>query len=428
MKFQELDIDPYIMKGIEDAGFIECTPIQEATLPTALSGRDVAGQSQTGTGKTAAFLLAVFSRLLVSGRERKADGNPRALILAPTRELANQIEKDVLKLGGYTGLRTVAVYGGIDYEKQRDRLKAGVDILVGTPGRFIDYLKQKVISLRNVEILVIDEADRMFDMGFIRDIRFILRRLPPYHKRQSMLFSATLSRRVKELAYEHMNNPEYFYIAPEQLTAERIKQCAYNVSKKEKVSLLLGLMEIEKWDKTVIFTNTKRAGERLAERLTWNGRKCGVITGDIPQKKRMRILDDFKNGDLPFLVATDVASRGLHIDGVTHVVNFDLPQDPEDYVHRIGRTARAGSEGKAISFVCEDYAYHLEDIEKYIKMKIPILWAEDHFFVSEREGEPECRLMKSDVGPVRTGGRKEDHNGKHRRKRRRPRVKREVHR
>lgn len=416
MKFEELDINPYVMKGIEEAGFTECTAIQEMTLPISLKGKDVAGQAQTGTGKTAAFLVALFTKLLSSEKSNGARSDPRALILAPTRELVAQIEKDAVLLGGYTGLKVVAVYGGVDYQKQRDALKEGVDVLIGTPGRFIDYLKQRVFNLKDVEVLVLDEADRMFDLGFIKDIRFILRRLPPYYKRQSMLFSATLSTRVKELAYEHMNCPEYFHITPEQITAEKVQQCLYNVSKREKVSLLLGLFKKEMWKKTVIFVNTKREGEHLEVKLKWNGYDCGILTGDVPQKKRMRILDDFKKGTLPILVATDVASRGLHIDGVTHVLNYDLPQDPEDYVHRIGRTARAGAEGKAVSFACEDYAYYLQGIEEYAGIKLPVEWAEDELFVEEKAGAPRPKFKRHDPRAKRPHDRREGHARKHQRR------------
>jgi len=416
MQFNELNINSFVIKAIEDAGFTECTPIQEMTLPVSLSGKDVAGQAQTGTGKTAAFLISVLNNLLAKTPQQRERSNPRALVLAPTRELANQIEKEANLLGGYTGLKVVAVYGGIDYENQRKALREGVDILIGTPGRFIDYLKQKVFSLRDIEMLVIDEADRMFDMGFIKDIRFIMRRLPPYNKRQSMIFSATLSQRVKELAYEHMNNPQYFYIAPDQVTAEKVEQRLYNVSKKEKLSLLLGLLKKEGCQKTVIFVNTKREAENLERKLKWNGYTCGVITGDIPQQKRIRILDDFKRSKIPILVATDVASRGLHIDGVSHVFNYDLPADSEDYVHRIGRTARAGEDGMAISFACEDYAFYLEDIEKFIGNKIFLDWADDDLFEPERAGMPKPEFKVHDPRAKKSHDRRTGHARKHQRK------------
>lgn len=370
MKFTELDLPSELMQGIEQVGFTDLTPVQEESIPLALRGRDVAAQAQTGTGKTAAFLIALFTRLQKNASASK--GGPRALILAPTRELVVQICADADSLGAHCPFKVQPIFGGVDYEKQRTALRNGVDIIVATPGRLIDYAKQNIFSLSHVESLVIDEADRMFDMGFIRDLRFILRKLPPFEKRQTMLFSATLSQRVMELAYEFMNIADKVRIEPEQVTAERIEQIVYHVSRREKFPLLLGLLkkETEKV-RVLVFVNTKREGEHLSGRLQQNDFRVAVLSGDIPQKKRMRILDDFKESKLNFLVATDVASRGLHIDGVTHVVNYDLPQDAEDYVHRIGRTARAGAGGKSISFADEDLAYFLPDIEEYIGQKIP---------------------------------------------------------
>ncbi|MFZ3209699.1 MAG: DEAD/DEAH box helicase, partial [Geobacteraceae bacterium] len=340
MKFTDLNIPEQIQKGVTDAGFVECTPIQEQTLPLALKGDDVAGQAQTGTGKTAAFLIALFKKLLENPAPA-SEKDPRALILAPTRELVVQIEKDAQLLGGHTGLNIQAIYGGVDYMLQRNALKEGVDVVIGTPGRLIDYLKQKVYSLKSIEVLVIDEADRMFDMGFIADLRFILRRLPPFDKRQNLMFSATLNARVMELAYEFMNAPVKVSVTPEQMTAERVEQLLYHVSRKEKFPLLLGLLRKEGMERTMIFVNTKREAEFLFDRLNVNDFPCRVISGDVEQRKRIKILEDFKIGKLPIMIATDVASRGLHIEGVSHVINYDLPQDCEDYVHRIGRTARA---------------------------------------------------------------------------------------
>lgn len=382
MKFTELDLPTVVTAGIADAGFTDCTPIQEMTLPLALSGRDVAGQAQTGTGKTAAFLIALFTRLL-ENESAPPGGSPRALILAPTRELVVQIEKDAKVLGRHCGFMIQAIYGGVDYMKQRNALKEGADIIIGTPGRLIDYLKQNVYNLKKVESLVIDEADRMFDMGFISDLRFILRRLPPYDKRQNMMFSATLNRRVMELAYEFMNLPEKVSVTPEQMTAERVTQVLYHVASREKFPLLLGLLRKEGMERTMVFVNTKREAEFLNDRLNANDYPCKVISGDVEQKKRMRILQDFKDGRLPILIATDVASRGLHIEGVSHVLNYDLPQDAEDYVHRIGRTARAGAEGKAISLVDENGAFHLEAIEDYARQKIPVEWPDEEMYVHD---------------------------------------------
>jgi len=422
MEFSTLDLPEAVMQGIRDAGFVTATPIQEAALPLALRGKDVAGQSQTGTGKTAAFLISAFTRLIRESEPRSGHGSePRVLIIAPTRELVVQIESDARLLGQHTPFRIQAVYGGIDYNKQRESLAAGCDVLVGTPGRLIDYLKQHIWSTRRVEVLVIDEADRMFDMGFIADLRFILRRLPPPERRQSFLFSATLSFRVLELTWEFMNNPAQITIMPQQKTAERVEQTLYHVGREEKFPLLLGLMRRE-GDRFLIFSNTREEARRLEDRLIRNGWDARALTGDVDQKRRLKIMNDFKEGVLPVLVATDVASRGLHIEAVSHVINWDLPQDPEDYVHRIGRTARAGAAGRAVGLVDEASALNLEGIEKFIGQKIPVEWAEDDLFVAEirpsadeRRRYAEERRARlnarrgSDRGGPRGGGSGRDH-------------------
>ena len=370
--FTSFGLKPEVMQGIRQAGFVSCTPIQAQTLPLALAGRDVAGQAQTGTGKTAAFLVALYQALLTRpAAPSRSPTSIRALIVAPTRELAVQIQHDALTLGAHTRLRHTVVFGGIDYEKQRQQLREGCDVLIGTPGRLIDYFKQHVFDLKSVQVLVLDEADRMFDLGFIADIRYILRRLPAPERRQSMLFSATLSHRVLELAYEHMNNPELVRIEPDKLTVDEVRQIMYYPSMEEKVPLLIGLLHQAEAVRTMVFVNTKRAAERLESVLRANGFHAQALSGDVPQNKRLRFLRDFHEGKLAVLIATDVASRGLHIPDVSHVVNFDLPQDPPDYVHRIGRTARAGAEGDAISFACEEYAVSLPDIESYLGHKIP---------------------------------------------------------
>src|SRR5579871_1356897 len=370
--FNSLGLRPELVQGILEAGFVTCTPIQAQTLPLALAGRDVAGQAQTGTGKTAAFLVALYQALLT--RPVSASRAPtaiRALVIAPTRELAVQIQRDALILGAHTGLRHALVFGGVDYEKQRAQLREGCDVLIGTPGRLIDYYKQHVFDLKSAQVLVLDEADRMFDLGFIADIRYILRRLPAPERRQSMLFSATLSHRVLELAYEHMNNPELVRIEPDKMTVDRVRQLMYYPSMEEKVPLLIGLLRQSEAVRTMVFVNTKRTAERLEATLHANGFAAQALSGDVPQNKRLRFLRDFHDGKLAVLIATDVASRGLHIPDVSHVFNFDLPQDPADYVHRIGRTARAGAEGDAISFACEEFAVSLPEIEDYLGHKIP---------------------------------------------------------
>ncbi|MDH3314718.1 MAG: DEAD/DEAH box helicase [Gammaproteobacteria bacterium] len=371
VRFETLDLEPSLMKGLGDAGFEFCTPIQAGALPKALAGTDVEGQAQTGTGKTCAFLLATMNLLLrkpaLSGGK---EGDPRAIILAPTRELAVQIHADAEILGRHTGLRICVVFGGTGYDSQRQQLLKGVDILIGTPGRMIDYFKQNIFSLKRVQVTVLDEADRMFDLGFIRDIRYVLRRMPPPEQRLNMLFSATLSHRVSELAYEHMNAPIIVDANPDRVTVKKVDQQVYHVSKDDKISLLHGLLSRMDVSRTLVFANTKRTCERVADYLEGNGYKCGLLTGDVPQKQRLSLLNQFKRGELPILVATDVAARGLHIPDVSHVINFDLPQDGEDYVHRVGRTARAGASGNAISLACEEFVYSLDEIEDFIGQKI----------------------------------------------------------
>ena len=370
IRFDSLPLHAALISNLNRLGFTRCTPIQAATLPRALAGEDLAGQAQTGTGKTAAFLLATLNQLLTRSPE-EGGPRPRALVLAPTRELAIQIYKDALDLAANTGLRVTVVYGGTGYESQRTALTEGVDVLIGTPGRLIDYFKQGVYTLKGIEVLVLDEADRMFDLGFIADLRYLLRRMPPPTARSNYLFSATLSHRVLELAYEHMNNPQRVEIAPERVTAEGVRQALLHVANDEKLPTLVALLRQHPPTRTMVFVNTKRAAEEVERGLNANGLLSHTLSGDVPQNKRERLLQDFKDGKLPVLVATDVAARGLHIPDVTHVINFDLPQDPEDYVHRIGRTARAGTFGDAISMCCETYVYSLPEIEKLIGKRIP---------------------------------------------------------
>ncbi len=371
-KFSDFSLHETLLKGLTEAGFEFCTPIQAETLPHALAGKDVAGQAQTGTGKTMAFLLAAYQHLLSKEPDAKREKNqPRVLILAPTRELAIQIKKDASIIGAYTGLQLGLVYGGTGYDAQRKMLERGVDILVGTPGRLIDYFKQGLYKLDRLEVLILDEADRMFDMGFIKDIRYLLNRMTAPADRLSLLFSATLSHRVEELAYEHMDEPIEVKIESDTVTADKITQIVYHPGNEEKLPLLVGLLKQHEPTRTLIFVNMKWVAEKIYNSLRANGFKCGIISGDVPQPKRERLLQDFKDDKIGILVATDVAARGLHIPAVSHVINYDLPQDAEDYVHRIGRTARAGASGDAISFACEDTAYYLMDIEEYIGKPIP---------------------------------------------------------
>ncbi len=406
LRFDELDLHETMRAGIRDAGFDHCTPIQASTLPLALKNHDVAGQAQTGTGKTAAFLIALYQRLLASPETGDGQKQPRAFILAPTRELAVQISNDADLLGKHTGLVTGLAYGGTDYEKQRAHIQNGIDILIGTPGRIIDYYKQGVFKLDQVQVAVLDEADRMFDLGFIKDIRYLLRRLPPPDQRLNMLFSATLSQRVMELAYEHMNEPDLIRIEPDKITADRVRQAIFFPSNKEKIPLLVGLIQEMGAGRIMVFVNTKREAERVQAWLTANGIDARAISGDVPQKQRLKMLLQFQSGELPVLIGTDVASRGLHIPDVQYVINYDLPNDREDYVHRIGRTARAGAAGDAISFGCETYVMSLPDIEGFIGHKIPVAEFDPALLPDLKK--PAARPRKKSQGgrpPRRAGGR-----------------------
>jgi ATP-dependent RNA helicase RhlB len=382
--FDELNLPEPVLKGLTEAGFAQCTPIQAQTLPLSLSGKDVAGQAQTGTGKTAAYLVTVFTRLLTE--EAKVPGEPGALIVSPTRELALQIYEEACLIGKYTGLAIAQVVGGVDYQKQADILRSGVDIVICTPGRIIDFFKQGIFKTTGVKIIVIDEADRLLDLGFSKDMRFILQKLPRYDKRQSLLFSATLSFRVMELTYEYMNLPEFISVTPEDVAVEGIEQSLIHVGSDQKLSLLLGILERETWERILIFVNTKSGVEWLAAKLKGNGWPAEGITGDLPQEKRFKLMERFKEGKIKMLIATDVASRGIHVEDISHVINFDLPQDPENYVHRIGRTARAGKTGKSIAFACEAYVFHLEPLEALLNAKIPVVWPEDDWFKEDKAG------------------------------------------
>lgn len=371
-RFSDLLLHPIVRDALAKKGFDFCTPIQALSLPITLNGRDVAGQAQTGTGKTMAFLTATFHHLLTHQDPNLEYPHPRALILAPTRELAVQISNDAEFLAKASRLKTALAYGGDGYDKQLQAIERGVDILIGTTGRVIDYVKQGVICLDEIQVVVLDEADRMFDLGFIRDIRYLLRKCPAPQARLTMLFSATLSYKVRELAFEDMNDPEYIEIEPEQKTGHRIKEELFYPSNQDKMALLLTLMEDEWPERCIVFANTKHRCEEIWGYLAADGHRVGLLTGDVAQKKRLSLLKQFTNGDLDILVATDVAARGLHISDVTHVFNYDLPDDREDYVHRIGRTGRAGESGVSISFACEEYAMNLPAIEEYIGHSIPV--------------------------------------------------------
>lgn len=396
-RFSNLELSDSIIKSLKQAGYTECTPIQDRTLPISLRGKDIAGQAQTGTGKTAAFLLATFQHLINDESEKIK--NPRALILAPTRELAIQIHKDALLLGKQLNLKYALIYGGTDYKKQLDSLKGNVDIIIGTPGRIIDFYRQKAFTLDNIQVSVMDEADRMFDLGFIKDIRFLLRRMPDPEKRLNLLFSATLSYKVTELAYEHMNNPVLVKIESEDVTSKAITQSAFCPSNEQKIPLLIGLLNKYQPERSIVFVNTKRSAEQLDRTLRGNDFKVAVLSGDVAQDKRQRLLNDFQENRVNLMIATDVAARGLHIPAVSHVINYDLPQDAEDYVHRIGRTARFGATGVAFSFICEEYAYSMPDIEDYIGEKVVVNAVTDD-------------LLATDIKPAEKRPPKSNYQGK----------------
>ncbi len=408
-RFDALELPEQLLSALNDAGFVHCTPIQEQTLPISLGGRDVAGQAQTGTGKTAAFLVTVITRLLML-----SDRNPRlpsALIIAPTRELSHQIYEEARTLCRHADLKIAEVVGGIDYKRQAQILRRGVDIVICTPGRIIDYYKQGIFKTDAIKILVIDEADRLFDLGFTKDMRYLLRKLPLYEKRQSMLFSATLSYRVMELTYEYMNLPEFISVTPQTITVEGIEQQLFHVGSDKKLELLLGLLKREDWSRMLIFVNTKVGVDWLTRKLKGNGWPAERITGDLPQRKRFRLMEQFKNGKIKILVATDVASRGIHVEDISHVINYDLPQDSENYVHRIGRTARAGKTGKAFALACEDYVYHLEPLEEMLGYKIPVVWPGNDWFVIDKS-KPIAPERRSRIR--RSGRKRSQHRAKKR--------------
>lgn len=385
MKFDSLGLHEDLLRGINDAGFKRCTPVQEQSLPESLEGKDIISQSQTGSGKTAVFLITAYTRLLKC--TIKSSGKPKVLIMVPTRELAHQVDQDAKKLGKYLPFRSVTIYGGVGYDKQVSALKEGVDIVVATPGRMIDLYKSKNLSFDSIEIFVIDEADRMFDMGFAPDVRYIANRLPKDRARQTMLFSATIDSNVRRLAAQYMK-PDLITIEvePEQITVDSIDQKICYVSNEEKLPVLMALLNRPDVLRVIVFTNMKRTAEMLEWKLKENSFPAKVLTGDVSQAKRQRIMDSMKSGKVRILIATDVAARGIHIDGVSHVINYDLPEDAASYVHRVGRTARAGKSGKAYSLVCEDHALNLPEIEKYIEHKIESEWIEDAEIIEDKAG------------------------------------------
>nr|WP_150137973.1 ATP-dependent RNA helicase RhlB [Candidatus Enterovibrio escacola] len=404
-KFADFGLHTDVIKGLDKKGFKYCTPIQALALPVLLTGQDVTGQAQTGTGKTLAFLTATFHHILTTETSANRKKNcPRAIIIAPTRELAIQIYNDAAPLSDATSIKAALAYGGEAYEQQQKLLEEGVDILIGTCGRIIDFYKHKVFDLSAIQAVVLDEADRMFDLGFIKDIRFLLRRMPKPSARLNMLFSATLSYRVQELAFEHMINPVRVEVEPNQKTGHLIKEELFYPSNMDKMSLLQTLIEEEWPERAIVFANTKHRCEDIWGHLAADNIRAGLLTGDVPQKKRVKILEEFTKGNVDVLVATDIAARGLHIPKVTHVFNYDLPEDSEDYVHRIGRTGRAGSSGSSISLACEDYAVNLPSIEEYIQHSIPVSEYDKKALLTELPAPLKINRSRKVHGPRNTTG------------------------
>ncbi len=378
-RFHDLNLPDEIMHGICDLGFEYCTPIQAETLPKALAGTDITGKAQTGTGKSAAFLITILKHLKHNPQSgKRSPGTPRALIMVPTRELALQVKKDANLLGKYSHCNVVAVFGGMDYQKQKQALaEKAVDIIVATPGRLLDYKRQGDVHLNKIEILVIDEADEMLNMGFIPDIRQIVNSTPPKAKRQTMFFGATLTSQVTRLASQWTLNPVTVEIDPEQVAVDTVDQVLYLVRKKERFTILYNLITQQNLKRVIVFCNRRDQTRRLTDRLMAQGISCALLSGAVAQKKRIRTLEDFRSGKIRVMVSTDVAGRGIHIEGISHVINYNLPQDPEDYVHRIGRTGRAGASGKSIGFATEDDAFQIPAIEKYLTEELPCVYPED---------------------------------------------------
>ncbi len=399
MNYSELNLDENLQKGLGEAGYVVCTPVQEQVISNSLDGSDLYVQSQTGTGKTAAYLVSIMQELLAFKGGEENSTAKTALVLVPTRELAVQVEEEAGKLGKFTGLKCASFFGGVSYEKQLASLKNGVDIIIGTPGRIIDLAESKQMDLSAVAFLSIDEADRMFDMGFYPDLRKLINFLPEPEKRQTMLFSATLNTYVKNLAYEYTKNAKEITIEAENITVDEIDQELIHVSSDDKIRLLVGIIQRENPESLIIFCNTKKMCEVLSKRLEINGIKSEFIIGDLPQSKRLKIMDSFKARKISCLVATDVAARGIDVNDLAMVVNFDLPNEAENYVHRIGRTARAGKSGKAYTFCSEQDVYSLAPIERYIEKSIPSRVA-----VEEDFGEDLSRDKWIRVGNWRDGG------------------------
>ena len=415
VRFNDLHLSNSILHAIADLKYKYCTPIQAGILTHTLNGKDAIGRAQTGTGKTAAFLLTIISSLIKPNPNlRKSKGSPRVLIMAPTRELVLQIEKDAQDLAKYQNLKIVSVYGGMDYKKQIYQVKGKIlDIVIATPGRLLDFMKQKLIRLDKVEILILDEADRMLDMGFMPDIRKIERSTPRKENRQTLFFSATFPDNIKRIAQQWTNEAVIVEIESEQLEADNITQINYIVSSDEKFKLLFNLMEQRNFTKVLLFCNRKDIAKGIQEKLKERSVSSALISGDIDQKKRLRRLEDFKKGSIKVLVATDVAGRGIHIENVSHVVNYNLPEDAEDYVHRIGRTGRAGSSGTSISFACEDDSFQIPKIEEYLKHKLELFYPEENLLKELEPVSPRPKVQKKSYPTKkREGNRKNTYSSK----------------
>ena len=422
-RFHDFDLPQPVMHAIFDLGFQYCTPIQKEILPSTLSGRDASGRAQTGTGKTAAFLITVITRLLnkpIQGR-RKA-GTPRVLVLAPTRELVLQIVAEARQLSKYTHITIQPVFGGMDYEKQRRQLVSTiVDIIVATPGRLLDFQRRADLNLKKVEILIIDEADRMLDMGFIPDVRKIIYSTPKKDRRQTLLFSATLTAEVVRLASQWTREPVTVEIEPEQIAVETVDQIVYIVTTQEKFALLYNIIVKQNLKRVLIFCNRRDEVRRLTDQLKRHGINCNELSGNVPQKKRLRRLEDFKRGKIRALVATDVAGRGIHIDSMDHVINYTLPRDPEGYVHRIGRTGRAGAAGTSISFADEEDSFYLAPIEEFMERELNCIQPEDAWLEKPTPVRTKTKLQHRQKRKPRSSG-----SGRKRPPRRRPRQSRST--
>jgi len=403
-RFHDFDLPSEIMHAVADLNFQYCTPIQADSLPHALKGLDTIGKAQTGTGKTAAFLITIIIDIL-SNRDKqpsRPSGAPHSLIIAPTRELVIQIAKDAEDLAKYAGIKIVSVFGGIDYQKQQNKLiDKSVDLIVATPGRLLDFQRNRVINLSKVKILVIDEADRMLDMGFIPDVRRIVNATPPKDQRQTLFYSATITAEVNHLAAQWTRKPVTIEIEPEQVAVDTVEQVVYLTTAREKYNLLYNTIVNGNLKRVIVFTNRRDETRKLTERLKRNDISCAMLSGEVPQNKRIRTLEDFRNGRIRVLVATDVAGRGIHIEGVSHVINYTLPYEAEDYVHRIGRTGRAGASGTSISFACDEGAFYLPEIEAYLGSKLPCTTPDPELLKEPPKGtfKPEKKAYKQKHPP-----------------------------